>query len=270
MFRLQNKVPEVYVEESRDFQLFLRLYDTLFNGIKYDTDTIVNILDATKASDRVLRLLCTRVGFFPRVDIDSNVLKYIIAAFPYIMKYKGTKKAVEMLVHTIIKAEHNPYLIGDEEVIVTIDNNSSIGNRGYIVYIQLPTSLSKINRVALDEVMRYILPTGYFYTLRKYISVRPNASVMEHTDFATVVKSRSTSNSIRGSNDFVTTTESDRVIKNLSNAYDVMEVVGSSSGITEEQYNSVDYTNEDDYDGVNRFEVETTVTSYAGEGVEDE
>ncbi len=42
--KLQDKVPPVYPEGSRDFQLFCHLYDVIFNGIKNDIDGKYNEL----------------------------------------------------------------------------------------------------------------------------------------------------------------------------------------------------------------------------------
>ena len=54
MFRFQDNIPDVYINESRDFQILSRLSDILFSGLKYDIDSMVNILDASLVKDRVL------------------------------------------------------------------------------------------------------------------------------------------------------------------------------------------------------------------------
>ena len=105
MFRLQDNTPSVYVNQSRDFQLFCRLYDCINNGVKFDIDTMLNILDPMKINDRMLNLLCTKVGFFPKAQYNSNVLRHIIASFPYAIKHKGTLLGIEIAVGTILKAE---------------------------------------------------------------------------------------------------------------------------------------------------------------------
>ena len=45
VFRIEKNVPEIYVRESRDFQLFCRLYDCVFDGVKFDIDSMLNVLD---------------------------------------------------------------------------------------------------------------------------------------------------------------------------------------------------------------------------------
>ena len=107
MFRLQNNVPSTYIEQSRDFQLFCRLYDCINNGVQFDISTITDILDPIKVNDRVVKLLATRVGFITDIDIDNTVLRYILSAYPYIIKNKGTRKGIEAAVNAILHAEHS-------------------------------------------------------------------------------------------------------------------------------------------------------------------
>ena len=45
ILKSEKMVPYVYPNESRDFQLLLRLYDYLINGVKHDIDQIKNVVD---------------------------------------------------------------------------------------------------------------------------------------------------------------------------------------------------------------------------------
>lgn len=160
MFRVQRNVPEVYVNESRDFQLLSRLYDCWQGSVNYNVLSMVNSLEPATALDRVLELLATRVGFFPRVHLDANILRYIIASFPYILKNKGTSTGIREAVYAIMKAEVDPK--ATEEVVITIDN--------YARNVIIATQNDIYNKLALREVMRYVLPFGYTYSLVRYTS----------------------------------------------------------------------------------------------------
>lgn len=163
MFRLQNHVPPIYVEQSRDFQLLCRLIDCSQGAIKYDIDSMVAILDASTIRDTLLQLLCTKVGFFPKRSIDADILKYIVAAFPYIMKYKGTKRGIEMAVWAIMKAE---FTGGSQEpplVTVYQSSNGACGSHTIVI----TTTLSDYSRQALEEVLYYIKPIGYDYIINQ-------------------------------------------------------------------------------------------------------
>lgn len=162
MFRLQDKVPEVYINESRDFQLICRLYDCVNSGVKFNIDSINNVFDYTKIKDRLLELMCTRVGFFPKAQIDSNSLRYIVANFPYILKYKGSLKGIESAVTIALKC-------ANAEIDAIISSSNDIENAG-IVDIALS---EYIDTTVLDELMQYVLPAGYIYTVSKFSYSEP-------------------------------------------------------------------------------------------------
>ena len=155
MFRLENNVPEVYIKESRDFQLFLRLYDYVNNGVRFSIKSIDNLLDPLKCNDRVLPLLCTRVGFFPKSEYNTYALREIISAFPLILKYKGSKKSIEIALNTILKAENNY-----DDSLIDVDVNKS--------EIAIYTKKQIINQVLLEDVLSYTIPTGFTLSIGKY------------------------------------------------------------------------------------------------------
>lgn len=171
MFRLQNNVPPIYVEQSRDFQLLCRLMDCSQGAVKYDTDTIINILDASTIRDSLLQLLCTKVGFFPKIDIDANILKYIVAAFPYLLKYKGTKLGIEYAVRAILKSEFGDITKFKPEI--TIYNSKDEINK-YTIYIS--SNLSDYSRQALEEVLNYVKPIGYSYTISDIATLKSDSN----------------------------------------------------------------------------------------------
>ena len=128
---------------------------------------MVNILDATLIKDRMLDLLCTRIGFFPTVEIDAQVLKYIVASFPYIIKYKGTVQGIKYAVNAILKAENIQTKVAntlDTVLVETVSKKIQNDLRSdYTVYIY--TSQTIFNTDALAEVFKYVLPAGFDYKL---------------------------------------------------------------------------------------------------------
>ena len=160
MIRLQDNVPAPYINESRDFQLFLRLYDCLMNGVKFDIDTMIYLFDPFKVNNRMLELLASKVGFFPKIHLNDMMMRYIIAAFPYLIKYKGSKRGIEGAIATILKAD-NIYA----KYTVSIYNNSVTGSMvgdDHVIQILIDTPYDK---VALQELLNYICPIGYLTEL---------------------------------------------------------------------------------------------------------
>ena len=127
---------------------------------------MVNILDATLVKDRMLDLLCTRVGFFPRIEIDAQVLKYIVASFPYIVKNKGSETGIKAAVNAILKAENNPKVVAEPRIEIVKDSIGGHLSEPYTIYIY--TLVSIYNKAALDELLRYVVPAGFTYKLLEY------------------------------------------------------------------------------------------------------
>lgn len=163
MFRLQDNVPNNYIDNSRDFQLFIRILDCLQNATKFDIDTMIYLFDPMRVNSKILDLLCSKVGFYPKRDIDVNTLRYIIAAFPYLIKYKGSIKGVEAAVATILNAS-NTYIrhsisIRNTEIIKDAKNNEQ---RVPVYSIEI-SIMGAYDKIALNELLDYIVPIGYKY-----------------------------------------------------------------------------------------------------------
>lgn len=225
LFRLQNNVPEVYVNQSRDFQLFCRLYDAWQGSIKYQIDKITDTFEPTQTTDNLLSLLASRVGFFPRVSLDANVMRYIIAAFPYIIRNKGTEAGIVAAVNAILKAENDPRSL--EEAIVTINNKGGLSE--YSVTIQTQNDI--YNKVALREVMRYVLPFGYTYQLARYGSLtQSGTSLVTNSNITDVISLTQRAGSVRSSQDSFTP-EDGAAYHNIG-TYNTGYVVGSKDVVS--------------------------------------
>lgn len=155
MFRLQDNVPSYYIEKSRDFQLFLRLYDFVNNSTRFSIESIETILDPDRCNDRLLTLLCTRVGFFPRNQYNTKALRAVLSCFSKAMKYKGSIKGISIIVAAILKSEEN---YDDFEVI--LDKTKYIAG----IYTQHPIK----NELLLQDVLNYILPVGFILELNLF------------------------------------------------------------------------------------------------------
>lgn len=179
MFRFENSLPKCFVDESRDFQLMARLDDTLFMGQRADIATMTNVNHPTKCKNIFLDLLAKKVGFFTREYLDDDVLRAIIGAFQTTLKYKGTKKGIEMAVKTILKCENS---IG--EPIVNIISNFD-ESTGLDHYVQILTPVDLVHKVALREFLKYILPFGYIYILRVY--KEPESDLLTNVSYKNTV-----------------------------------------------------------------------------------
>lgn len=167
-FRLQNNVPDVYVTQSRDFQLLLRLYDSIFSGVKFDIDSIQGVINTSKSRNSILPLLSTKLGFFTNLEINDDKLRIILGGFPLIIRNKGSLLAIKQTLNLYLKAEHikcniivsynsETTMLGDE---VILDHTLSIGSDKTLKNPQI-----------LQEIFKYILPIGFrlrFYSFKSF------------------------------------------------------------------------------------------------------
>lgn len=231
MFRLQNNTPEVYINGSRDFQLFCRLYDTINNGVRFDANTIPNILDPLQINDRMLDLLCTKMGFFTRENIPENVLRVILDSFPYAVKYKGSIKGIKYAVCSILKLEGT-----FEEPEVIIDNKTYT--------IQIYTSVKITNKKALIEYLKYIIPLGYTVTIEQYTKYHTSKNekpteIRVQDKIKYMINPISSTSQIRGSDRILNSLDSENndfnFIENIENdyigTYMVTSIVGNINNL---------------------------------------
>ena len=76
LFRLEENTPLVYPSESRDFQLFCRLFDAINCGVKFDIDALEFASNNFYLSTKMLQVAQTRVGYFSKGVTDSSALRY--------------------------------------------------------------------------------------------------------------------------------------------------------------------------------------------------
>ena len=198
IFRIENNVPDVYVNNSRDFQLLARLKTVLFAAIKHDINSIRFLSNTTYCRDSQLENLSTKLGFFHNTTLNSDVLRTVLQAFPYLVRRKGTKQAIEQTINCFLKA------IGlYTKCRVTITNKAGyeiIANKGTIANIeelQKHTLYVKRSGYYISTTIQELFPnykSGVLYgdvnddgivnaedriTLNKYLQQQPGIAINE-------------------------------------------------------------------------------------------
>jgi len=103
LIRVKDLVPDVYESTSRDFQLISNLKTCVFSATKEDIDSIVDIINTEHCPDRLLPLLQSRLGFITDKEFDNRTLRIALSVFPYLIKNKGTLKAIKQAVYAFLK-----------------------------------------------------------------------------------------------------------------------------------------------------------------------
>lgn len=168
LIRVKDLVPDVYESTSRDFQLISNLKTCVFSATKEDIDSIVDIISTEHCPDRLLPLLQSRLGFITDKEFDNRTLRIALSVFPYLIKNKGTLKAIKQAVYAFLKINNlntrtyvevsnkvdYGYIEADPAVITTKHYSKAISR--YTTHIDLGERVSRITSVKY----RYQLTPG--------------------------------------------------------------------------------------------------------------
>lgn len=146
MFRVENNVPEVYVQESRDFQLYSRLYDLVFQSARFSIDSMEQVSDTMRCNDKLLPLIADKVGFFTKLNLTTYADRILLSAFPYIIRYKGSLLSIK-LVSNVFERIMNVKV--DVEVDLEDKSHLIIKFQNYTPNVDL-----------LYALLEYVRPTG--------------------------------------------------------------------------------------------------------------
>lgn len=189
IFRLQNNVPDVYVNKSRDFQIFCRLVDLYFATTKNGADGVLKTLSATTCPDGLLQLLQSKVGYVSYdVTVYSEQLRKILDVFPYLIKQKGTYAGIYKTVGLFLRinninTKYQVDIINKNFVKITsnVPNWSTVFNKYY------RKNNNKFTKLSLIAPEYESSKTYYFFdvTYNKYIklSVMPSNWQTNYYDY---------------------------------------------------------------------------------------
>ena len=175
MIRFQELVPDYYIEKSRDFQVLCRLYDFTFNAVKYNIDSMNTITDTRMAKDTILPLIGDKFGIY---DKESYSNRYLLEALPIALKYKGSLKAVNILVNAFLDSEEifdyvTAFLSKDEESAKEISEILKRDVKPYTIVIFLSDYPNMTNLHILNEYLKMVIPSGmiveYMFGLNKTV-----------------------------------------------------------------------------------------------------
>jgi hypothetical protein len=225
LLRTQDNVPDVYVRESRDFQLLCRLYDCAVNGAKLDADAIQFITDTKFCTARLLQLLQTKLGFFTNHDITDDELRLVLEAFPVIMKNKGSLKAIKQAMYVYLKVMHL-----NTDINVTVINKDE--DSPYTIRVGIQSSWR--DTTILDEIFRYIMPTGYVFEYVFYTSLKDTTNIVDIPKTNVLYVGDALNSQIRGNGQWYVDTTED----NLINSAAMTEVVSNDeeTGLIHKEY----------------------------------
>jgi hypothetical protein len=153
MIKIQDSVPSIYYNSSRDFQFIGHLFDLVLNAIKTDADLLFNLPLSTNSDDQLLELMAYTFGLqLDKTKYTSKQLRALCSIAPQMMRAKGSEKAVELLCTALMHAD------GLEDLYtLTISPDRT----------ELTISLSSLAtcKEIILEILPYILPAGMVFNI---------------------------------------------------------------------------------------------------------
>lgn len=175
MIRFQDKVNDYYIEKSRDFQVLCRLYDFTLNATKYNIDSMNAITDTRRAKDTILPLIGDKFGIYDR---ESYSNRFLLEALPIALKYKGSLKAVNILINAFLDSQEifdyvTAFVSKDEDSAVEISEILNRDVKPYTIVIFISDYPDMTSLHILDEYLQMVIPSGmiveYMFGLNKVI-----------------------------------------------------------------------------------------------------
>ena len=196
LFRLQNNTPPIYTDQSRDFQLFCRLYDCVNAGLKFDIDQITGILNAFTCRNNLLPLLQTKLGFFTDKHFEDKALRYVLDAFPDIVRKKGSLEGIQEALNVFLKI----YGVRTEVVVWKYGDDNESGSFNikaddYTIIIAINDSVK--NTKILEEVFKYIFPVGFQFQFFFYNSTNQILEILYSENIQLIYVSNNIASMIR-------------------------------------------------------------------------
>ncbi len=164
MIKIQESVPSIYYNSSRDFQLLGHLFDLVLNSTKTEADLLFNLPLSTNSDDQLLDLMTFTLGLrLNKAKYTSKQLRAICSVAPKMMRLKGSSKAIELLCTALMRAD------SAEGTFSLMLNEAQTELTVYI------TSYATC-RDALQEVLPYILPAGMNFKIKEAAGLAYNTT----------------------------------------------------------------------------------------------
>lgn len=145
MIKLQEMTPDVYYNQSRDFQFIGRLFDVVLNSTKTNSDLLYALPISDNSDERLVDLMAMTLGFKSKHNYNVKQLTALCSAFCEILRNKGNMQSIKMAVNALFGAEGIPV-------------NTETDYEDGVLEIYIPDDLTDLN--LLRDLLVYILPAG--------------------------------------------------------------------------------------------------------------
>lgn len=161
---IEQLLPNVYYEDSRDFAYIARLFELIFNYMKTGADCVKNNYTSDKSAvdSSLVELLADTLGFTCRHSYDNDALTAIAGSFQELLRNKGSLYSIELAINLLINAQQTK---GDKEFNYACELHPEYDPDDVDLIIYLPDNLQQVT--LLEDLLDYILPAGMLYKILK-------------------------------------------------------------------------------------------------------
>lgn len=215
IFRLDDNVPRIYVNESRDFQMLCRLFTYGINPSKYEVETLHYLNSGMLTNDRLLGNLCEKPGFMDGEEAKGDKLRYITENFAGLVRDKGAEIGILDSIYL--------YLIMynlTTAVYLQLDKDN------FIIRIGIKSTVRDID--ILYTILKYIVPIGWIIEIFFYAELKVVQGYYYKDTLVNMIKRASARNALYIIN---TTTRSDGLNPNI---------IGLADSITYDKFGTPD------------------------------
>lgn len=159
MINLEKDTPVEYSKQSRDYQVFVFLYNAIFNQAKMYVDLIKNIW-TDNIDTKLLDLRSYTLNFIPKFEWENQDLLGVTNCFRYLVRTKGTEDAIKKSLEILSRIKGIDLIPGSDSRII-VENG--------VVKLLVSEEIDDIGNI--EDLLRYILPAGMPYEIVKYSRV---------------------------------------------------------------------------------------------------
>ncbi len=168
MISVKKYTPEVYYNNSRDFQAVGRICEILYNYILMNVDNMLGLPVSDNTNPILLDLALLTIGFDRHHNYTNVDLVKLAEIFKYVMKIKGTKKAIEEVIYLLLRSqniEEEAFILNIHSLFGTIRNRDwepdDINPDMFSIDLYVSNKLKDI--ILIEDMFDYILPAGFIY-----------------------------------------------------------------------------------------------------------
>lgn len=206
--KLESFVPDIY-KESRDFRVFLKLLDIMYESVKYDADNWITLYDPMKTPQDFLPLLGEMMGFDNDVKFSIAELRIMLNNFIELIRNRGSRLGIRRTIISILNAKYASNTDNDE---LSQELRSAIHQLDYLndaIFFDYDTGHIQIHfPKKIDyhkDFYNYIRPVGTYldFIVTEFpepesdIAISTTASYITHKDFKPTIKRDSSGKTIQ-------------------------------------------------------------------------